>query len=205
MFSFQTLSGRESKNAMIPFETLLKNAYEENITVEFVYNTLETYLNQNSISKTSLENSILNHQGYNKRKETSIILSLYEFMDNKGRIDYDQAKFVIENRNIIQLDHIMPQNPQYDSGVNYMNHNGELSISSEHDFGDTIYQGMLYEDFKKLTLHRLGNIKLMWKKENQTKGNNIIKLKKYGVFSNYKQVTERVEDISKKIVQSILL
>lgn len=212
MFSFQTISNRDSKDSIKVFENIMNNIFEKGYNVNDIVLEFKNSLTINGVNKESIESNITNFIGYSDRNErvaSRVLLSAYEFStDNK--IDYDKAIYVINNKESINIDHILPQNPEQDDKkcyYCYIEQNGKkvLKLKDGNDFTiPGIYDGMDYELFVNQIINKIGNLKLMWRHDNIDKSNNIIELKDYSTFNTYKKISQRGTNLSKDLINNEL-
>ena len=134
----------------------------------------------------------------------------YEFSDQKGKVDYDKMTWTIDHKDIIQVDHILPINPEKEKNFQYekMIVEGEekLVLKSKNDFEQVpgIYNGMEYIEFKIKILDKIGNLQLCWRKDNLEKSNKFIKLTDYSNYRTYTQTQRRVKDMINKLANTEL-
>lgn len=207
MFSFQTISNRDSKDAIKTFEKIMTGIIESGYNHKDIINTFKDSLILDGIDKAYIENNILNFIGYTEKKEkvaSRVLLAAYEFTD-KGDLDYDKALYIMNNRDAIQIDHILPQTPDKDDDKCSYYPEGPkgnmiLKLKKGHDFNiPGVVENMNYVIFQTQVLDKIGNLRLMWRDDNIDKSNSIIKLKSYSTFNTYKQISSRASTFSKKL------
>lgn len=113
MFSFQTVSNRDSKDSIKVFENIMNNIFENGFNVKNIITEFRNSLTINGVNFELLESNLSNYIGYSDRSErvaSRVLLSAFEFSSN-NKIDYDKAIYVINNKETINIDHILPQNP----------------------------------------------------------------------------------------------
>ena len=207
MFSFQTISSRDSKDAIKTFEKIMNNIIENSYNYKDIISTFKESLILDGIDKKYLETNILNFIGYSEKKEkiaSRVLLAAYEFSD-KGELKYDKALYIMNTRDAIQIDHILPQYPdKNDEKCTYFaegeKNNAKLKLKENHDFNiPGVFENMSYDVFRTQVLDKIGNLRLMWRDDNIDKSNNIVKLKSYSTFNTYKQISSRASTLSKKL------
>ena len=135
-------------------------------------------------------------------------MSAYEFSNETGKIDYDKASYIINNKDSINIDHILPQNPEKDDKNCFyysvvIKNKRILKLKENNDFEvPGIYDGMDYDIFLNQVLNKIGNLKLMWRLDNIEKSNNIINLKDYSTFNTYKKITKRGKKLSSSLINN---
>lgn len=211
MFSFQTLSNRDSKDSINAFETIMNNIFENGYDVNSIISEFKNNLIINGINTEIIETNINNYIGYSasgERTASRILLSAYEFSNDAGKIDYDKAGYIINNKDSINIDHILPQNPEKDDKNCFyysVTIKGKkiLKLKENNDFKRPgIYDGMDYEIFLNQILNKIGNLKLMWKLDNINKSNNIVTLKDYSTFNTYNKIAKRSKRISSSLINN---
>lgn len=207
MFSFQTISNRDSKDAIKTFEKIMTSIIDSGYSHKEIINTFKDSLVLDGIDKAYIENNILNFIGYTEKKEkiaSRVLLAAYEFTD-KGDLDYDKALYIMNNRDAIQIDHILPQTPDKDDEKCSYYPEGPkgnmiLKLKKGHDFNiPGVVENMNYVIFQTQVLDKIGNLRLMWRDDNIDKSNSIIKLKSYSTFNTYRQISSRASTFSKKL------
>ena len=210
MFSFQTLSNRDSKDAIKVFEKIMNYIYLNGFDTKKIIEEFINSLKMEGIEKDAIKTNLINYIGYSERKEriaSRVILAAYEFSNN-GRIDYDKSLYVLNNRESIQIDHILPQNPdKEDTNCFYYvnNRNGiqVLKLKENNDFNiPGVCDGMDYLLFKNQVLNKIGNLRLMWRFDNGEKSNEIISLKDYSNFNTYKQISLRSNELANSLISN---
>lgn len=211
MFSFQTLSNRDSKDSIKAFETIMNNIFENGYNVNGIISEFENNLIINGINSEIIEININNYIGYSDKGERAasrVLLSAYEFSNETGKIDYDKASYIINNKDSINIDHILPQNPEKDDKNCFyysavIKNKRILKLKENNDFEvPGIYDGMDYDIFLNQVLNKIGNLKLMWRLDNIEKSNNIINLKDYSTFNTYKKITKRGKKLSSSLINN---
>ena len=208
MFSFQTIANRDSKDAIKVFEKTMNNIYMNGYDAKRIVKDFATSLQMEGIDRNNIKNNLLNFIGYSERKErvaSRVILAAYEF-SKKGKIDYDKGLYILNNRDSIQIDHILPQTPEKDDPKCYYypeekdSENKILRLKEKHDFNiPGISDGIDYSLFLTQVLNKIGNLRLMWRLENGSKSNEIIELKDYSKFNKYCQISSRSENLAETL------
>lgn len=212
MFTFQTLSNRDSKDAIKVFEKIMINIYSSGFDAKKIVEEFSNSLKLEGIDKANIKNSLINYIGYSERKEriaSRVILTAYEF-SKENKIDYDKGLYILNNRESIQIDHILPQSPEKDDTKCYYysyENNGLtlLKLKDNNDFNiPGISDGMDYLLFKSQVLNKIGNLRLMWRLDNVDKSNEIIELNDYSDFNTYNQISKRTEDLADSLINNEL-
>ena len=207
MFSFQTISNRDSKDAIKTFEKIMTTIIEIGYNYKDIISTFRENLILDGIDNKYIENNVLNFIGYTEKKEkvaSRVLLAAYEFTDN-GKLDYDKALYIMNNRDAIQIDHILPQTPdKNDEKCSYYAEgpkgNTILKLKKDHDFNiPGVVENMNYVIFQTQVLDKIGNLRLMWRYDNGDKSNSIVKLNSYSTFNTYGQIADRAAKLSNKL------
>lgn len=210
MFSFQTISNRDSKDSIKVFENIMNGIFENGFKVNDIISEFKNSLTINGVNSELLESNIINYIGYSDRSErvaSRVLLSAYEF-SNGNKVDYDKATYIINNKEAINIDHILPQNPEPDDKQCYYyyveeNNKKYLKFKENHDFNiPGIYDGMEYELFINQILNKIGNLKLMWRFDNIDKSNSIVELNNYDTFNTFAKISQRGKDIAKALIDN---
>ena len=212
MFTFQTLSNRDSKDAIKVFEKIMTTIYSFGFDSKKIVEEFSASLKLEGIDKNNIKNNLINYIGYSERKEkiaSRVILAAYEFSKD-NRIDYDKGLYILNNRESIQIDHILPQTPdKNDLNCYYYPEEIDgitlLRLKENHDFNiPGITDGMEYILFKSQILNKIGNLRLMWRLDNGEKSNEIVELKDYSNFNTYNQISKRGENLSDSLLNNEL-
>lgn len=130
------------------------------------------------------------------------VVSTYESRYNDERVSWDEAysKFSTYGTSYT-LDHIMVQTPRIeDPNLKYYKLGNNLKLKLGHDFPvDLVYDGMEYENFKSLVLHRAGNLRLKGGDGNSSHGNS-----SEANFSSYSNLAARNLLVCKFFVEKII-
>lgn len=207
MFNFQTLNERDSKETQEFFSKLMVQLYNSPLDVDSVVKLFRKALRDRGISKKTLERKITEHIAFVDKatRESYILLMFYEFSDEKGRIDYDKTIWMLEHKDIMQVDHILPLTPEKNSVFKYekvlIDGEEHLNLLPGNDFvkNSRVYNTMDYDDFRREILDKIGNLQICWRKDNVNKSNKFVKLTDYSNYSTYKQVRIRTNNMIKKL------
>ena len=150
------------------------------------------------------------HIGYESqaKTETKVLLAAYELRTEKN-FSFDEMTYVL-NEPKIQVDHIASKRPSKDNKeYTYYpqkeDDGKEIVIFKEgSDYLNVpgVVDRMDYDVFLSRTLHRTGNLQLLWKQKNLDKSNGLIKLPDYQNFYEYSQIEERAKLIAKALVDN---
>lgn len=211
MFKFLTISGKDSKDVITMFSTIMKDIYEnKRIIKDNVINTLATEYIHKSITVDSLKAALNALDAYEQNKKLSIaLLALVESStedENGGiKISFDQAYTLLDSfSDSFSLDHLLVQSPDKDSEhfKYYMQDNETLMLKDGHDFPENIVvQGMEYDTFTRIILNRIGNLRIYYRDKNSGRQNTAISLKEYPDFYNYADIKKRSHDIERIIFE----
>ena len=149
---------------------------------------------------------------YEQNKRIAVaLLSLYEAtsMDDNGKvkISYDKAYTLLHDYGqTFSLDHLLVQSPETDSEFKYYrDDNDKLVLNEGHDFEPGIVvNGMEYDQFTRIVLNKIGNLRLWYKDDNSSRQNDAIQLKDYSGFLTYTKVKDRGEKIISVLVDKCL-
>ncbi len=210
MFSFQTISNRDSKDAIKTFEKIINDMIFNDFNYMKIIEGFKNSLILDGINKKYIENNIINFAGYSEKNEkgaTRVLLTAFEFSTN-GKLDYDKGNYVLMNRDTIQIDHILPQKPEKsDPKCKYYfegpKGNEILKLKEGHDLNiPGILSDMSYLVFQTQILDKIGNLRLIWRDENIDKSNKIVNLKNYSTFNTYAQISKRATSLSSKLAKN---
>ena len=212
MFHFQTMNERDSKETQEVFAKLMPQLYDKKIDVDYIIQIFKSTLQDRGITQETMKRKLSEHISFidKAKRESYILLMFYEFSDQKGKVDYDKMTWTIDHKDIIQVDHILPINPEKEKNFQYekMIVEGEekLVLKSKNDFEQVpgIYNGMEYIEFKIKILDKIGNLQLCWRKDNLEKSNKFIKLTDYSNYRTYTQTQRRVKDMINKLANTEL-
>ena len=212
MFNFQTMNERDSKETQEFFAKLMAQLYRKPFDLEFILKQFSKALKDRGISKESLNRKIRDHIAFvdNATKEAFILLLFYEFSDDKGRIDYDKAIWMLQNKSIMHVEHILPVSSDKNGIFMYQRVEvdgiSKLVLLPGNDFmiNPNVFDGMEYDDFRREVLDKVANLQICWRKDNLDKSNKFVKLADYSCFSSYKQVLNRTDDLIERLSKTEL-
>lgn len=116
-------------------------------------------------------------------------------------ISWDEASAKFSSYgSLYELDHIMVQTPENnDVNLKYYKLGNNLKLKPGNDFPSDVHDGMDYDDFKKLILHRAGNLRLKGGDGNSSKGNE-----SEIEICTYSKMQERNKKICEFFVDNVL-
>lgn len=224
IFTFQSISSRESKQTLTTFVEVQSILYRQ----LKLYNNTDT-IDVNELSriihiynKKICENVIttvflrerLSLIKYGKKPLVRILLSYLESLLDDGRVDYGKMYSLLKLTadGDLHIDHIIPQNPKKDSKEYYFYITDEQAILKEgQDFRkDCPIDGksnvMPKDSFFDEYLNVLGNLRLEWANDNIRKSNCSIVIREFGTaFNTYSQITSRLKTIIDQIIDNGIL
>lgn len=224
IFTFQSISSRESKQTLTTFVEVQSILYRQ----LKLYNNTDT-IDVNELSriihiynKKICENVIttvflrkrLSLIKYGKKPLVRILLSYLESLLDDGRVDYGKMYSLLKLTadGDLHIDHIIPQNPKKDSKEYYFYITDEQAILKEgQDFKkDCPIDGksnvMPKDSFFDEYLNVLGNLRLEWANDNIRKSNCSIVIREFGTaFNTYSQITSRLKTIIDQIIDNGIL
>lgn len=224
IFTFQSISSRESKKTITTFVEVQNILYKQ---IKH-YNTTED-INLNELSKVSTiydkkirENAIttsflrdrISSIKYGKKPLVRILLSYLESLLENGSIDYSKLYSLLKltSDEDLHIDHIIPQNPPKTSTDYCFYINDEQAILKEgQDFkkdcpidgkANVMPKDMFYDEY----LNVLGNLRLIWASDNIRKSNSLIVIREFGTtFNTFSQITSRLKNITDQIIEKGIL
>ena len=213
MFKFQSIRGGDSKDAIRYFEQIADYHYGKAIIdPKYVVKVFSDALIKEGVTKEVIVSSFIAIDFYSKHDLAYCILSLLESIDesNDNHLLYGQATTMLQHikDQAFQIDHMLPQRPKKnEKKLKYycdVSSGEELLVLKQgHDFPeDTVVNGMRYDEFLSLTLHRLGNIRLYLAQENRKKSNGVTHLPNHEDFTSYKQVIKRCKKMADLLMNS---
>ena len=215
ILTFQTIANKESKNTSKLLRTiqnkLLKNNELNAELVSEIDYLLKKSIQDNAINNDLIRKLIPQNLCYTNRDVTKAVLSFINFFDEETReTDYNKLFiFLAQLWNIVQVDHILPRNPDKDSQFKYWSTNKETKVylKEGQDFykSDELVHEYYEKDlFEKEKLHPIGNLRLEYGQDNISKGNQLIELKDLGnqKISTYTQILERQSALVETILNS---
>ncbi|CAM3597800.1 DUF262 domain-containing protein [Erysipelothrix anatis] len=213
MFRFLTLKNRDSKDIIPIFKEITESTHildEKTFNHTSIIDLFILNANRNGFTDdAAFQRELEEHIGYSNEKEkneTRILLSAFEFSFGSNP-DYSKMNLFLENTKAIQIDHILVRNPdKNDSNFQYWKEKKDsfetLRLKQDSDFEvDGIYDGVDWTIFENKVLDKIGNLRLSWKKENQSRSNTLLTLDNYGELKTYKQISNRGKDIASKLVE----
>ena len=220
ILTYQSIGSRESKRTIGVFADVQNKIYnflneddfQKNIEIE-IKNIFYREINKQLIDNESLSKSIRTSATYHKYpKVIKIILAYLETYGEKG-IDYDKFYTLLNSIESLQLDHILPQNPKKDSdNFSYYIENDNVIFKKFQDFNENKKElSLLKDDFYKEYLNRIGNLRLIWAKENNNKSNAVLYQNNISFredeekINTYKQIKKREEELIKEILDKNVL
>ena len=206
MVSFLTICQKDSKDIINVFSQIFDYIYTTGkINKNYILYKIKTKLQTSGIRDEDIEKDLSQMDLYERNKKLgAAILSLFEsrIENSKMKLSWDEAysKFSTFGTSY-SLDHIMNQTPELnDKNLKYYKLGDNLKLKENNDFPlDIVHEGMEYEDFKRLILHRIGNLRLKGIDGNSSRGNNSVEN-----FCCYKDLNERTQIIVKFIMDNIL-
>lgn len=208
MVKFLTISGKDSKDVITMFSTIMRDIYENNrIIKKNVINIIATEYINKSITIDSLKTALNSLDAYEQNRRLTIaLLALIESSskDKNGAIktSFDQAYTLLDSfSDSFSLDHLLVQTPDKNSKhfKYYKQDDGTLALKDGHDFPENVVQGMGYDTFTKKILNRIGNLRIYYRDKNSSRNNTAISLKEYPNFYNYDDIDKRSHDIERII------
>lgn len=205
MFKFLTISGKDSKDVITMFSTIMKDIYDnKKIVKDNIINTLAAEYVSKSITMERLKNDLSSIDAFEQNKKLTVaLLALYESSDKddsgKLKISYDQAYTLLDSfSESFSLDHLLVQTPNKNaSSFKYYKQDDEsLALKDGHDFpADIVVPGMEYDLFVRKVLNRIGNLRIYYRDKNSGRQNTAISLKQYPNFYNYADIVTRGKEI----------
>lgn len=208
MVKFLTISGKDSKDVITMFSTIMRDIYENNrIIKKNVINIIATEYINKSITTDSLKTALNSLDAYEQNRRLTIaLLALIESSseDKNGamKTSFDQAYTLLDSfSDSFSLDHLLVQTPDKNSKhfKYYKQDDGTLALKDGHDFPENVVQGMGYDTFTKKILNRIGNLRIYYRDKNSSRNNTAISLKEYPNFYNYDDIDKRSHDIERTI------
>ena len=214
MVKFLTIGGRDSKDAITMFSSLMNEIYVNGaISKEIINNAIVAELLKQGITPESLKAHLQSIDAYEQNKKLTIaLLSLYDSAEkdtnDQIKISYDQAYLILKNYSLaFSLDHLLVQSPEQDSNeFKYYkdNSNNRLVLKNGHDFPqETVVTGMDYDVFTKIVLNKLGNLRIYYKDKNSGRQNTSISLAEYPNFFTYDNITKRGQQITDLLIDEV--
>lgn len=204
MFEFLTIGNRDSKDAITMFSTIMNDVYvRQGIDKKIVVNIIANEIISKLYSSERIKSSLADMDAYEQNKKIAVaLLSLYESTNvnskGKGKPSYDKAYSLLHDYGrTLSLDHLLVQTPEKKSEFKYYkDEDNKLVLKEGNDFEhDKIISGMEYDQFARLALNRIGNLRLLYKDENSSRQNDILQQESCTKFVTFTQVKEREEKI----------
>lgn len=201
---FLTIDNGGSKNAIDAFRWFIWDSNSnKKIIKDWILYRINKKINEHNISKERIFETLKGLDLYSKKQLSAAILSAYDSQyekDENKQISWDESYSKFSNYGSYELDHIMVQTPdRNDPNLKYYNLGGNLKLKENHDFPSNIKNDMLYDEFKKTILNKIGNLRLKGGDGNSSKGNASDK-----EFNCYKKLEERNNLICDFFVNKII-
>ena len=224
IFTFQSVSSRESKQTLTTFVEVQSILYKQiklynstnNVDTKELSKIFTIYnkkIIDNAITSTFLRDRISSIK-YGKKPLVRILLSYLESLLDDRRIDYSKLYSLLKLTadEDLHIDHIIPQNPKKDSTDYYFYINDEQAVLKEgQDFkmdcpidgkSNVMPKDTFYDEY----LNVLGNLRLEWASDNIRKNNSLIVIREFGTtFNTYSQITSRLKNIINQIIENGIL
>ncbi len=212
MFEFLTISDRDSKDAITMFSTIMNDVYaRSSIDKSIIVNVIANELISKAVTPDRLKSDLANMDAYEQNTKISVaLLALFESAriddEEKVRISYDKAYTLLHDYgSTFSLDHLLVQSPNADSAFKYYrDENDRLVLKDGHDFNGFVTTGMEYDQFTRMVLNRIGNLRLWYKDDNASRSNDAIQLTEYSGFTTYKKICDRGTKIINTLVEKCL-
>ena len=213
MFEFLTISDRDSKDAITMFSTIMNDIYiRSNVDKDIVINVIANEMISKAVTSDRIKSDLANMDAYEQNKRIAVaLLSIYEAtsVDENGnvKISYDKAYTLLHDYGqTFSLDHLLVQSPGIDSEFKYYrDDNDKLVLKDGHDFElGMVVQGMEYDQFTRIVLNKIGNLRLWYKDDNSSRQNDAIQLKDYSGFVTYAKVKDRGDEIISTLMEKCL-
>lgn len=206
MISFLTISQKDSKDIINVFSSIFDAISScKKIDKNLILYILNSKLQTSGLRLIDISSSLKQLDLFDRNKKFgAAVISLYESRTSDGnlKLSWDEAysKFSTYGSSYT-LDHIMVQTPERtDINLKYYKLGNNLKLKNGHDFPEEIvHDGMEYEAFKSLILHRAGNLRLKGADGNLARGNNSEE-----VFCTYKALNDRTNLIVQFIMENVL-
>ena len=201
---FLTICGKDSKDAISMFSAIFCDVYnKKRVNKDEVIYQINNRIVLAGIRHEDVLSSLESADVYTKNKQLgAAVVSTYESRYDNERVSWDEAysKFSTYGTSYT-LDHIMVQTPRIeDPNLKYYKLGNNLKLKLGHDFPvDLVYDGMEYENFKSLILHRAGNLRLKGGDGNSSHGNS-----SEANFSSYSSLAARNLLVCKFFVEKII-
>lgn len=210
MLKFMTILGRDSKDAITTFSNILNYTYDnEHVDKQNIINEEENLLKSQNVNNDILIGQLASMDSYTAKNCSVALLSLITSTEVKEdgtyHVSYDQAFELYSSfSKVFSIDHLMVQSPdEKDNMFKYykvkdQNDNDILELKEGNDFPpDLVSTGMDYDQFTKLILNRIGNLRIWYKDKNSSRQNTAINLPESESVNNFEEVKERSNKILK--------
>lgn len=212
MFEFLTISERDSKDAITMFSTIMNDIYTRTkIDRDVVISVIASELIAKAITKDRIKIDLSNMDAYEQNKKIAVaLLALYESCKKEEsgeiKISYDKAYTLLSSYGTtFSLDHLLVQSPQRDSVFKYYrDENDRLALKEGHDFDSNIVIGMEYDQFTRLVLNKIGNLRIWYKDDNSARQNDAIQLNEYADFVTFGKVKDRGDALINTLIDDCL-
>ena len=213
MFEFLSISNRDSKDAITLFSSIMNDIYARgSIDKDVLINLIAKELISKALTPEKIKSDLMNMDAYDQNNKIAVaLLSLYEsteVIDNdKFRISYDKAFTLFYNYgHTLSLDHLLVQSPEIDSKFKYYrDKNNKLVLKEGNDFEDGyVVSGMDYDQFIRLVLNKIGNLRLWYKDTNSSRQNDALQLENYSDFTSYNKIQTRGANIVNTLIDMCL-
>lgn len=203
MFEFLSISDRDSKDAITMFSSIMNDVYNRfGVSKDIVINTIASEMISKAVTASRIKSDLETMDAYDQNKKIGVaLLALYEStsIDERGnvRISYDKAYTLLHDYGqTFSLDHLLVQTPEVNSEYKYYrDDDGRLVLKEGHDFEEGVVSGMEYDQFARIVLNKIGNLRLWYKDYNSARQNDAIQLEEYAGFTSYSKVKKRGENI----------
>ena len=199
MFEFLTISDRGSRDAITMFSTIMNDIYiRSKVDKDIVINVIANEMISNAVTVDRLKTDLGNMDAFEQNRKIAVaLLSLYESTniseDGRIKISYDKAYTLLHDYGeTFSLDHLLVQTPEIDSiFLYYKDDNGKLVLKEGNDFDNDIVQGMDYDQFKRIVLNKIGNLRIWYKDNNSSRQNDALQLNEYTEFTTFSKIKDR--------------
>jgi len=213
MFEFLTISDRDSKDAITMFSTIMNDIYiRSSVDKDIVINVIANEMISKAVTADRIKSDLANMDAYEQNKRIAVaLLSLYESTsidtDEKIKISYDKAYTLLHDYGrTFSLDHLLVQTPGAGSEFKYYrDDNDRLVLKDGHDFEPgVVVSGMEYDQFTRIVLNKIGNLRLWYKDDNSSRQNDALQLNEYVGFTTFAKIKERGNQIIDTLVDKCL-
>ena len=214
MIEFLNISDRDSKDAITMFSTIMNEIYNRrSVDANIIINIIANEMIAKGVTTNKIKTQLADMDAFEQNTKIAIaLLALYESTstDEAGnvKIFYDKAYSLVDGYGkTLSLDHLLVQTPKKDSAFKYYKDDEDrLVLKDGHDFINiNVESGMEYEQFIRIVLNRIGNLRLWYKDNNASRQNNVMQINEYKDFVTYTDIKERGEKIIKTLVDKCLV